>query len=409
MNAEIIGVGSELLLGQIANTDAQYLSQRLSELGINVYYHTVVGDNAARLMEVLRLAHQRSDLIITTGGLGPTMDDLTKETVAEFLGIPMVLDQASLNAIHCFFHTLGRHVSQNNKKQAMFPEGSVILPNENGTAPGTIVEKDGRTYVILPGPPQELEPMFHNHVAPYLLEKAGYVIHSKVLKIYGMGESDVEETIRDILERQSNPTIAPLAKQGEVTLRLTVRCGKGEDADALLKPVEDEIRERLGDLVYGVDDDTLATVLVRILKEKGKTLALAESCTGGLVAKMVTDVPGSSEVFREGVVTYSNESKESRLHVHTVPRYGAVSPETAAAMLKGLWETTDADIGAAITGIAGPGGGTDEKPVGLVHIAVGDRNTHTVHTCRFTRNRERIRLSAAMFTLDKLRRWANKT
>jgi len=409
MNAEIIGVGSELLLGQIANTDAQYLSQRLSELGINVYYHTVVGDNAARLMEVLRLAHQRSDLIITTGGLGPTMDDLTKETVAEFLGLPMVLDQASLNAIHCFFHTLGRHVSKNNKKQAMFPEGAVILPNENGTAPGTIVEKDGRTYVILPGPPQELEPMFHNHVAPYLLEKAGYVIHSRVLKIYGMGESDVEETVRDILERQSNPTIAPLAKQGEVTLRLTVRCGKGEDADALLKPVEDEIRERLGDLLYGVDDDTLATVLVRTLKEKGKTLALAESCTGGLVAKMITDVPGSSEVFREGVVTYSNESKESRLHVNTVPRYGAVSPETAAAMLEGLWETTDADIGAAITGIAGPGGGTDEKPVGLVYIAVGDRNAHTVHTCRFTRNRERIRLSAAMFTLDKLRRWANKT
>lgn len=408
MNAEIIGVGSELLLGQIANTDAQYLSQKLSELGINVYYHTVVGDNAERLKGVLTLARERSDLIITTGGLGPTMDDLTKETVAEFLELPMILDQKSLEGIHCLFHTRGWPMAHSNDKQAYFPEGSVILPNPNGTAPGAIVAKDGRTYVILPGPPNELNPMVDDQVMPYLSRKAGYVIHSRVLKIYGMGESRVEETIQDILMEQTNPTIAPLAKMGEVTLRLTVRCDKDDDADALLDPVEGKIRDRLGDVVYGVDDDDLASVLIASLREKGKTLALAESCTGGLVSKMMTDVPGSSDVFRECAVTYSNEAKVSRLHVDTVPQYGAVSEETAAAMLKGLLAGSDADIGAAITGIAGPGGGTEEKPVGLVYIAVGDRDSQRVHVCNFHRDRRRIRHAATLFTLDKLRRWLNQ-
>lgn len=409
MNAEIIGVGSELLLGQIANTDAQYLSQKLSELGINVYYHTVVGDNAERLKGVLHLAHHRSDLIITTGGLGPTMDDLTKETVAEFLGLPMALDQKSLDGIHCLFHTRGWPMSHSNDKQAYFPEGAIILPNENGTAPGAIVEKEDHTYVILPGPPNELNPMFDGQVMPYLSKKAGYVIHSRVLKIYGMGESSVEEKIQDLLWKQSNPTIAPLAKMGEVTLRLTVRCEKGEDANALLDPVEKEIRKRLGDIVYGTDDDTLASVLIEALRENGKTLALAESCTGGLVSKMVTDVPGSSDIFREGVVTYGNEAKENRLDVHTVSQYGAVSEETAAAMLEGLLASSGADIGAAITGIAGPGGGTEEKPVGLVYIAVGDRESHRVHTCHFHRDRSRIRHAAALFALDQLRRWIQST
>ena len=409
MNAEIIGVGSELLLGQIANTDAQYLSQKLSELGVNVFYHTVVGDNAERLKGVLALAHERSDLIITTGGLGPTMDDLTKETVAEFLKLPMVLDQKSLEGIHCLFHTRGWPMAPSNDKQAMFPEGAFILPNDNGTAPGAIVVKDGRTYVILPGPPNELNPMFNDQVMPYLSKKAGYVIHSRVLKIYGMGESSVEEKIQDILMEQSNPTIAPLAKMGEVTLRLTVRCEKGDDADALLDPVENKIRERLGDVVYGVDDDDLASALIASLRENGKKLALAESCTGGLVSKMITDIPGSSDVYREGVVTYSNEAKASRLGVTTVPKYGAVSEETAAAMLTGLLASSDADVGAAITGIAGPGGGTDEKPVGLVYIAVGDRDSPEVHTCHFHRDRGRIRHVAALYTLDQLRRWVSST
>ena len=408
MNAEIIGVGSELLLGQIANTDAQYLSQKLSELGINVYYHTVVGDNANRLKSVLALAHERSDLIITTGGLGPTMDDLTKETVAEFLELPMVLDQKSLDSIHCLFHSRKWPMSHSNDKQAYFPKGAVILPNDNGTAPGAIVEKDGRTYVILPGPPNELNPMFDQQVMPYLIRNAEYVIHSRVLKIYGRGESSVEEAIQDILAEQSNPTVAPLAKMGEVTLRLTVRCKKGENADALLDPVEAKIRDRLGDVVYGVDDDDLASVLIASLRAKGNTLALAESCTGGLVSKMVTDVPGSSDVFREGLVTYSNEAKSARLHVQTVPQYGAVSEETAAAMLEGLLAGSDADIGAAVTGIAGPGGGTDTKPIGLVYIAVGDRDSHHVYTCHFHRDRGRIRHAAALFTLDKLRRWLDK-
>lgn len=407
MNVEIIGVGSELLLGQIANTDAQYISQRLSELGINVYYHTVVGDNHQRLLEALKIASGRADVIITTGGLGPTLDDLTKETVAEYLGLPLVLHQPSVEAIKEYFKKRNRVCTDNNLKQAMFPEQAIVLPNSEGTAPGAIIEKDDKIYIVLPGPPYELKPMFDNCVMPYLEQKSGQKIFSRVLKIYGMGESVVEEKIKDLLVHQSNPTIAPLVSFGEVTLRLTVKCERSEDPWPMIQPVEDEIRRRLGDVVYGVDQDTLESVVVDLLKKNKATLAIAESCTGGLIANRITNVPGSSEVFIEGVVTYSNESKVKRLGVSewTLKQYGAVSAETAQEMVKGILEKSGAEIGISVTGIAGPGGGTPNKPVGLVYIGIGQRNGEVkVQQYNFKGSREQIKRSVSSAALDSVRR-----
>ncbi|MCM8900802.1 competence/damage-inducible protein A [Caldicoprobacter algeriensis] len=406
MDAEIIAVGSELLLGQIANTNAQYISQRLSSVGVNVYYHTVVGDNRKRLLEALEIACKRADIIITTGGLGPTMDDLTKETIAEFLGLELVLHQPSAQAIREFFARRGRTMTENNLKQAMFPREAIILPNDVGTAPGAIIEKDSRTFIMLPGPPYEMQPMFENHVIPYLAQKGNEKIFSRVLRIYGIGESAVEEMIKDLLENQTNPTIAPLAAYGEVTLRLTVKCHRSQDPLELMKPVEDEIRRRLGQAVYGVDDDRLETVVARLLKEKGLTLAVAESCTGGLISNLLTDVPGISENLLETCVTYSNQAKINRLGVkpETLEAYGAVSPQTAQEMAEGILKTSGADIGLAVTGIAGPGGGSPEKPVGLVYIAIAMGGDVEVKRFRNQGDRKRIKLSTANTALDLLRR-----
>lgn len=407
MDAEIIGVGSELLLGQIANTDAQYISQKLSQLGINVFFHTVVGDNNKRLKEVLKIAVSRADLIITTGGLGPTMDDLTKETIAEFLGIPMELHQPSVKQIEEYFAKRGRTVSQNNYKQAYFPKGSIVLPNNKGTAPGAILEHNNKIFIILPGPPRELQPMFEEHVIPYLESKSSEKIISRVLKIYGIGESDMEEKIKDLLINQSNPTIAPLAGASELTIRLTAKTSRNEDPYKLIQPVEQKIRERLGDVVYGVDDDTLESVVVNLLIESGKTIATAESCTGGLIAERITSIPGASQVFLQGVVAYSNQSKIERLKVSkdTLAKYGAVSHQTAEEMVKGIIETSGADIGVAVTGIAGPGGGSKDKPVGLVYIGIGDkRGFLCVKKYNLLGDRKRVQQSSASLALDSIRR-----
>lgn len=407
MDAEIIGVGSELLLGQIANTDAQYISQGLSQLGINVYYHTVVGDNKDRTKKALDIATRRVDLIFTTGGLGPTMDDLTKEMVAEFLDIPLVLHQPSLEAIEDFFNKRGRTISENNYKQAYFPEGAIILPNNHGTAPGAIVEHKRKVYIILPGPPSELQPMFENYVIPYLESKSHEKITSRVLKVYGIGESVMEEKIRDLLIHQSNPTIAPLAGPSELTLRLTAKTQRGEDPYKLIEPIEASIRARLGDVVYGVDGDTLEGVVVDLLRESSRTIATAESCTGGLIAERITSIPGASEVFIEGMVTYSNKSKMDRLGVaqETLNKHGAVSPETAEEMVNGILRTTGADIGIGVTGIAGPGGGTPDKPVGLVYIGIGDRDGYLrVKAHNILGGRKRVQQTTASIALDSVRR-----
>lgn len=409
MNAEIISIGSELLLGQISNTDAKYISQELAQIGINVYYHTVIGDNRQRFLEMLEMASSRSDLIITTGGLGPTMDDITKETISEFLDVDMVLDEDSLESIECYFRKMNRPMSETNIKQAMFPKGAIILPNDRGTAPGALI-KDGETsYLILPGPPHELIHMFENYALNYLKEYSGETIHSRVIRIYGMGESAVETSIRDILASQNNPTIAPLATRGEMSLRITAKTSKDADPKELIEPVEQEILMRLGDVVYGFDSDTLEGVLVRQLIEQNKTIAVAESCTGGYIASLLTNIPGVSQVFKEGFVTYSNEAKIRSLGVSkaTLDKWGAVSRQTAFEMVDGLLRKTGADIGIAVTGIAGPGGATPDKPIGLVYISVGSKDDIDVRKYNFNGDRLRIKQSTAKAALDMARRQLN--
>ena len=405
MNAEIIGVGSELLLGQISNTDAQYLSRQLSSLGIDVFWHTVVGDNRDRLLQTLRIASDRSDIIITTGGLGPTMDDLSKETVAEFLGLDLVLHQPSLKRIREHFAATGRTMTKNNIKQAMFPRESIILQNDIGTAPGAVMEDNGKSYIVLPGPPSELQHMFDHYAFPYLKRKSGQGIYSRVLRIYGIGESAVEEKVKDLLENQKNPTLAPLIGVGEVTLRITAKASSPEEGEALIRPMQQEIEKRLGTAIYGFDEDRMESVVVNLLREKGRTLSVAESCTGGLVSNRITNVPGSSAVLLEGCVTYSNQAKTTRLGVSpkTLAAYGAVSTQTALEMAEGIRNTSKSDIGIATTGIAGPGGGSPQKPIGLVHIAIADQDGARAKELHLDGDRMLIKNGSAMRLLNWLR------
>lgn len=407
MNAEIVSVGTELLLGQIANTDAQFLSKELSALGINMYYHHTVGDNPGRLRQVIRLALGRSDLIITTGGIGPTLDDLTKETVAEELGLEMVEDKASVQQMKDMFRQIGRReITENNFRQCWFPKGSTVLPNRRGTAPGCAIEHNGKTVIILPGPPSELQDMYKQQVLPYLQKKTGEVIHSKVLRIFGVGESKLETELMDLFREQTNPTIASYAGNGEVTLRLTTKLPLGEDPEPVFAPMEKIIYERLGDAIYGTGEKTLPAVVLDMLKERGKTLAVAESCTGGMIAASIVDNPGASVCFMEGIVTYSNESKMKRLGVkaETLEKYGAVSVQTAKEMAAGARITAGTDYAVSTTGVAGPGGGTAEKPVGLVCIGVADENGAEAYEFNLGTRRDRIRMMACLNALNLLRK-----
>lgn len=403
MKAEIISVGTELLLGQIANTDAQYISQELSKLGIGVYYHTVVGDNWDRTVDAISLATSRCDVVILTGGLGPTADDLTKEALCSYLGLECVMHQRSYDRL-C--ERMKKHnvttMTQNNYKQAMFPESATVLDNDHGTAPGMYYEReDAHVFAALPGPPSELKPMFSNYVMPLLLKKSGKVLVSRVLRMYGIGESSMETRVKDILDAQTNPTVAPLLGNGDVTLRITAMADDEDEAKLLIEPMEASLTERLGEYIYGYDDDTPQSVLVELLKQKGLTVATAESCTGGLIASRITDVAGSSEVFNEGFVTYANEAKVKHLGVkeQTLIDYGAVSEQTAREMVLGLIERTNCDVAVAVTGIAGPGGGTPEKPVGLVWIAVAVKTSDgikiSVTKNNFVGNREKIKFSTS--------------
>lgn len=404
MVAEIISVGTELLLGQIVNTDAQFLSVELSAMGIDVYRQITVGDNKERLKDAISDSLARADLVILSGGLGPTEDDLTKETLAEHFGLEMRLDTASLETIQGFFKKMNREMTPNNEKQAMFPDGSIILPNPNGTAPGCIVERQGKIVAILPGPPRELEPMFRDSVKPYLAEKQQFRLVSQVLRIYGMGESSVEHRLKDLMQ-QKNPTLAPYAKLGEVTLRLTVKCGLADDAETLLEPLRSEIKRRLEDVIYSENDEELSEVALRVLRERDMTLALAESCTGGMVSAMLVDNPGASGVLLESQVVYSDEAK-ARLGVRreTLAEFGAVSEQTAREMAVCVRERSGASLGLAITGIAGPGGGTDQKPVGLVYIALADAHGVNAVSTRQIGDRARIRALTSLLALDWIRR-----
>ena len=371
-SAEILCIGTELLMGNTVNTNATYIAKGLAQNGINVYHQAVVGDNPQRLKESLDLAFSRSDIVITTGGLGPTYDDLSKETIAAWFGKELVLHEDSLRHIEDFFQRLGREMTANNRKQAMMPQDCTVFPNPNGTAPGCAIEKDGKVAFMLPGPPREMRPMFDNYVIPYLQKDSDTVLVSKMIHLFGIGESMLEHKLHDVMVESSNPTLAPYAKEGEVQLRVTARVRRDEDAEAILQPMMDKVSEIAGEFIYGIDIGDLQTAAVTRLKEKGLHVATAESCTGGYVSKRLVDVDGVSEVFDCGVCSYSNDIKEKVLGVShdTLVAYGAVSEQTAREMAAGVRRLSGAEIGVSTTGIAGPGGGTPEKPVGLVYVAV---------------------------------------
>ena len=371
-SAEILCIGTELLMGNTVNTNATYIAKGLAQNGINVYHQAVVGDNPQRLKESLDLAFSRSDIVITTGGLGPTYDDLSKETIAAWFGKELVLHEESLRHIEDFFQRLGREMTANNRKQAMMPQDCTVFPNPNGTAPGCAIEKDGKVAFMLPGPPREMRPMFDNYVIPYLQKDSDTVLVSKMIHLFGIGESMLEHKLHDVMVESSNPTLAPYAKEGEVQLRVTACVHRDEDAEAILQPMMDKVSEIAGEFIYGIDIGDLQTAAVTRLKEKGLHVATAESCTGGYVSKRLVDVDGVSEVFDCGVCSYSNDIKEKVLGVshETLAAYGAVSEQTAREMAAGVRRLSGAEIGVSTTGIAGPGGGTPEKPVGLVYVAV---------------------------------------
>lgn len=406
MIAEILCVGTELLLGDIVNTNAQYLARRLSELGIFVYHQSVIGDNPERLKEAYKLAFSRSDLVITTGGLGPTKDDLTKEVAFEYFGKESVVHKESLKIIEGYFNKLGKSMSESNKKQAYFPKDAIILPNNNGTAPGCIIDEEGKILITLPGPPKEMKPMFEEAAVPYLLKYQDGILVSKVLRVIGVGESEAADMLSDIIDSQTNPTVAPYAKDGEVTFRITAKSHSEEEGYELIKPIEEKVRKILGDRVYGEGETSLEEVLAEMLVKNNLTIATAESCTGGMIAAKLINYSGISSSFLEGAVTYSNESKIRRLGVNknTLESYGAVSSETAEEMVSGITKTSGADIGISITGIAGPSGGTEEKPVGLVYIGLSIKGEIIIKKLNLAGNRQKIRERATNIALDLLRR-----
>ncbi len=407
MIAEIIAVGTELLMGQINNTNARYISARFPDADVYVYYHTVVGDNPVRLSACLRHALERADVVITTGGLGPTQDDLTKETISKTLGLELIYDRETLEGIRRFFDERGRKAAPNNEKQAYFPEGSTILRNDNGTAPGCLIKQGEKTIVMLPGPPWEMEPMFENSVLPYFLKVADSKLYSVYLKLFGIGESSMEDIINDLVSTQKNPTIAPYAKRGEITLRITVKYNPDkENPKEMMAPVLDEISSRLGEYIYSSKNEELNEKVASMLIERNCSIAIAESCTGGMLTSMLTDVPGISAVFDRSIVTYSNDAKVRELGVSpgTLAKYGAVSGEAAAEMANGIKENAQSEIGLSITGIAGPGGGTDEKPVGLVYIGLASGSGTEIKRLNLWGDRNRIRHSACLNALDMIRK-----
>ena len=414
MIAEVICIGTEILLGDIVNTNSAFLARELAALGIDMYHQSVVGDNAQRLKESLILALKRADVVITTGGLGPTYDDLTKKTVADYFGIGMEMHEPSVKKIETLFERLGRTMTPNNLLQAQVPQGSTVFFNDTGFAPGIAVEQDGKMVIMMPGPPSEMRPMFMNRISPYLQRKTGGMIRSKTLYIFGMGESQVEDTLRELMLASTNPTVAPYAKQGEVQVRVSAKAQSEQEAQALIDPVVAQVKRMLGDVVYGVDIGSLQNALVQTLAEKKLIAATAESCTGGLVSAAITDISGASAVFAGGVCTYTNALKTKLLGVSedTLATVGAVSAETAQQMAKGVRTLTGADIGVGITGIAGPGGGSDEKPVGLVYVAVCSEAHSEVKKLMLARGhkdeRGIIRNAATLNALSMMLRAAQK-
>lgn len=395
--AEIIAVGTELLLGQIANTNAQFLAKHLSTLGYHHHFQTVVGDNSERLNHVLEVASTRSDLIILTGGLGPTKDDLTKEVVAEFVNETLVIHEPSLHFIEQYFVKVNRPMTENNKKQALVINNAHVLINHNGMAPGMVFESGKKQFVLLPGPPKEMIPMVENELIPYFLKgKDANTIVSKELKFFGIGESILETKIIDLLENQSNPTIAPLASEGEVMLRITASAENEIAANKLIEQAEHQIRERVGQFIYGSNGDNLFTVLSKKLKEYNLSISAAESLTGGLFSKRMTDIPGNSSIFKGSIVCYSNEIKQNLLNVpkELLEKEGAVSIECAKSLVENIQSITRSHVSISFTGEAGPTV-SEDVPVGKVYIGIKIADSPAiVKEFQFSGSREQIRLSS---------------
>ncbi len=406
MNAEIICIGTELLLGNIVNTDATDVAQTLSEMGISVYRYTAVGDNPERLAEVVQAAARRADLLITTGGLGPTLDDLSKQTVAAAFGKKLVRHPECEADIRTYFERLHRPMTPNNLLQAMLPEGCTVLKNDWGTAPGCVFDAEGVKVIMLPGPPRECRAMLRYRVAPYLKGLSGQTIHSRYVHIFGMGESQVESLLHDLMEQSSNPTVAPYAKEGEVMLRITAAASSQAEAETMIEPVAAQIRTVLGPLIYTEEYDSLEQTCLNLLRQADKTLATAESCTGGYIAKRMTDLPGSSAVFVGGVVAYTVPVKEQLLGVPAglIERCGVVSVEVAAAMAEGVRARLGSSFGIGVTGLAGPDGDGSNRPVGLVYVALSNGANTWVRAIQQTGERERVRYIAGHHAFDMLRR-----
>ena len=404
MNAEIISVGTELLLGNSTNTDARDVSQALAELGVNVYWQTTVGDNPARLTECLYRAKNRADLIVTTGGLGPTCDDLTKQTIARAFGRELYFDEDAWETIKAWFGDQGRSFTENNKAQAWLPEGCTILPNDCGTAPGCIFETDGVVVAMLPGPPRECNAMLKGHLIPWLADRSGQTIRSHMIRMFGVGESAMEEKLRDLMDG-ANPTVAPYAKLGECLARVTAKGADEAECEAMMAPMVEEICRRMGDVVYGIDSQSLEHRVLELLGEKGKTIATAESCTGGLIAQRITSVPGASAWYKGGVNVYTVEAKEKLLGIKGgfIEKHGVVSAPVAAKMAKKARKLLGSDIAVGITGWAGP----DGDDVGLVYVAMAAKGNCFVRrlTLGAKSDRERIRTLAAHNAFDMVRRY----
>lgn len=406
MTVEFICVGTELLLGNIVNTNAAFLAEKCAEIGLSCYYQTVVGDNRERLLQTVKTAIERSDIILLSGGLGPTGDDLTKETVAEALGLALEEDKESHRLIAEYFARRGITPTENNWKQALVPKGAKAIENKNGTAPGIAIEKDGRHIILMPGPPNELKPMFLDSVVPYLRALDEAVIASVTVKVAGIGESRAETMVSDLIETQDNPTIAPYAKTGEVHFRVTARAESDKQAQELIAPMVEELKKRFGNHVYTTDVEvTLEKAVADMLLARGLTMTAAESCTGGLLAARMINVPGASAVFKAGFVTYANEAKHKLIGVReeTLSQFGAVSRETAEEMAAGAANAAEAEVAVAITGIAGPDGGTKEKPVGLVYIGCYVQGKVWIKEYHFSGSRAKIRESVTAAALVQLR------
>ncbi len=407
MRAEIISVGTEILLGDIVNTNTQFLAKELAYIGIEVYRQEVIGDNEDRLLGILEEALKRSDMVITTGGLGPTKDDLTKETACKFFNMDLELHEESLKALEEYFSRMGRKIVESNYKQVYFPKEAIVLPNPNGTAPGAILEKNNKYIVILPGPPKEMKPMYLNYVKPYLIKKGDGIIESKVIRVLGIGESMAAEKLKKFIENGVNPTVAPYAKEEDVIFRITAKAESEEEALNLIEPVKNQVKEILGEDVYGEGEDTtIEKVVGDLLIKNNLKISTAESCTGGMIASRLVSISGISDVFLEGAVTYANEAKVRTLNVkeETLKKYGAVSEETAREMAEGMAKRTGSDIAVVTTGIAGPGGGTEEKPVGLVYIGLYYKGEVFVYKNVFNGNRQAVRTKATVRALDIVRR-----